>query len=258
MKITGINSDFAFSLFLHALIIIITVIFARHSNIIKVPVPYIITIVDSPSTSAGPAPSENKSDESGTITIPKPADVQSSKSKPAPIKKDEGIIKERIAALPKPAPRKNDEDIIKERIAVLEAKKKIEKMVSLRKMIDIDKTNGQQSTPPVSVARQTGVGSQGAKTSSSTLKTQGAAADNYYSMIVSRIREQWIYPESVDKELLTVVIIRIAKDGNITINRIEKSSGNQLFDRSVLRAINRSSPLPPPPQEIEIGVRFFP
>jgi colicin import membrane protein len=238
MKITGINSDFALSLFLHVLIIVITLIFARHSNIIKVPVPYVVTIVDSPSTSAGLTSSENKSVESGTIATPKPVDVQSSKSKSAPKKNDEGIIKERIAAL--------------------EAKKKIEKMASLRKMVDIGKISAQQSDLPVPLARQTGVGSQGTKTPSSTSKTQGPAGGDYYSMVVSRIKEQWIYPESVDKELLAVVIIKIAKDGNITIDKIEKSSGNPLFDRSVLRAINKSSPLPPPQQEIEIGVRFYP
>lgn len=226
MKTIGINSDFAFSLFLHALIIAATLIVARHSNISKSPVPYIVTIVDSQQVSASPATSENKSSASETTKpsnhIAKPVDMPSSKSRAALKKQDEGMVKERIAAL--------------------EAKKKVEKMASLRKMVDIGKISNQKS--------------EGAKTSAS--KAQGHAGGDYYSMVVSRIKEQWIYPESIDKDLLAVVIIRIAKDGNITIDKIEKSSGNPLFDRSVLRAINRSSPLPRPPEEIEIGVRFYP
>jgi len=40
--------------------------------------------------------------------------------------------------------------------------------------------------------------------------------------------------------------------------RIEKPSGNVLFDRSALRAIAKASPVTPPPYEMEIGVRFYP
>jgi TonB family protein len=58
--------------------------------------------------------------------------------------------------------------------------------------------------------------------------------------------------------LQTLVSIRIEKDGSITIQKIEKGSGNQPFDRSVLRAITMANPLPQPVKEMEIGIRFRP
>ena len=52
--------------------------------------------------------------------------------------------------------------------------------------------------------------------------------------------------------------IKILKDGTTIVQNIEKSSGNSLFDRSALKALAKASPLPPPPYEMEIGVRFYP
>ncbi|MBI5025390.1 MAG: cell envelope integrity protein TolA [Nitrospirae bacterium] len=80
--------------------------------------------------------------------------------------------------------------------------------------------------------------------------------DNYYSLITEKIWQQWVYPESGKSNLETIVTIRIGVDGKIISRRIEKPSGDPLFDRSVMNAISKSSPLPPPPREIEIGVRF--
>ncbi len=234
MKTIGINSDFAFSLFLHALIIAATLIVVRHSNMSKSPVPYIVTIVDSAAVSSQPSAVSSK---------PPEAEVRDSKSQNVKPKAQSMDASTKLKDISK-----KDEMAVKERIEALQAKKRIEKMVSLRKMVDIDKISDQQSA----------VSSKGTKASSPTSKSQGHIGGDYYSMVVNRIKEQWIYPESIDKDLLTIVIIRIAKDGGITIDNIEKSSGNPLFDRSVLRAINKSSPLPPPPQEIEIGVRFRP
>jgi TonB family protein len=55
-----------------------------------------------------------------------------------------------------------------------------------------------------------------------------------------------------------VVSIRILKNGTLQVLNIERSSGIPLFDRSALRAITKASPVTPPPQEMEIGVRFYP
>ena len=52
--------------------------------------------------------------------------------------------------------------------------------------------------------------------------------------------------------------MKIAKDGTLSVQGVEKKSGNTLFDRSALRAIAKASPVAPPPYEMEIGMRFFP
>lgn len=79
-------------------------------------------------------------------------------------------------------------------------------------------------------------------------------------MASGRIWEEWVFPAGTDDAagLEAVISIKILKDGTIKIKDIEKSSGNPMFDGSALKAINRASPLKPPPFEMEIGVRFTP
>ena len=52
--------------------------------------------------------------------------------------------------------------------------------------------------------------------------------------------------------------VKILRDGTAIVQKVERSSGNALFDRSARRAVERASPLSPPPYEMEIGVRFYP
>lgn len=236
MKTSGIYSAFTFSIFLHAIIIAATFVIARNSNLLyRNPVPYIVTIVDSSDTSTV------NSQQSSVISQTPELEAHHSKPKTQRIDISSKVVKD--------LPRKQEDSIIRERIEALEAKKKIEKMAALRKMVDI---GGQKS---LSQGRTGGIsqGGSGPVTGGTTLGYR-----DYYSMVVNKIKQQWIFPESIDKDLLAIITIRIAKDGSITINRMEKSSGNTLFDRSALRAISKASPLPPPPQEMEIGVRFRP
>jgi TonB family protein len=88
----------------------------------------------------------------------------------------------------------------------------------------------------------------------------------YYDLIWRRIKEEWILPgslleESEDQE--TVIVIKVRRDGGILESWYEKKSGSSMYDESAMRAIKKSNPLPPFPQELdedslEIGVRFHP
>ncbi len=86
----------------------------------------------------------------------------------------------------------------------------------------------------------------------------------YYDQISMRIWENWIPPHTYDpktERYKTIVRIRILPDGTIEQNYIERSSGNRFFDESVMRAILKSNPLPPPPSgfatsSLEIGFIF--
>lgn len=85
----------------------------------------------------------------------------------------------------------------------------------------------------------------------------------YYNTIWEIIKDAWVIPEGVHvrQGLETVVGFRIAKDGRVLSIEIEKSSGNDPYDQSVIRAIEKSSPLPPLPGEegaMEVGIRFTP
>lgn len=89
-------------------------------------------------------------------------------------------------------------------------------------------------------------------------KGTGKDTDFYYSIISRKIWQQWTYPNSRASELEVIISIKIDKKGEVISQKVEKSSGNLLFDRSAIKAISKASPLPPPSEEIEIGVRFYP
>ena len=220
-------SSLTFSVSIHILIIIAALLIARNPTLYKTPSAYIVNIVDIADSGRGDASIKDIQE----LTSAEKLEKASPKSMPLPekssIKKDS-----------------KNEEIVKESIEVIKAKKKIEKMVALRKIVDIGGTRSEK-------------GSEAAETQNLKFKTQNSGGD-YYSLVINKIRQNWIFPESIDKDLLAIITIKIAKDGGVTIGRIEKSSGNALFDRSALRAIASAAPLPMPPQELEIGVRFMP
>ncbi len=238
MKIPRIYQALTASLFFHLSFVVIAVFVISRINVYRQPVPYIVSLVDERASSA---PGQAAPRESSGPKAPEaPKNVKQSAQTPAPPASMKGKTRQA-----------EQEKIMKERIEALEAKKKIERLVALRKVVDVDASR-------TSAAK-------GASQSADKKAAQGAGPSapggrDYYSIVVARIKEHYLAPPSLDrdKDLEAVVAIRIARDGRVTVDRIEKSSGNRLFDRVVVKAINDASPLPPPPQEMDIGVRFRP
>ena len=225
-------SAFTGSLFFHILLLIITGIVARHTSIYRMPSPYIVSLVDTSGASGPAAGPRAKAAE--VETAPQPAEKTETRTV-------------RQHTIEKPT--RQDTQRVSDRISALEAKKRIERLAALRKVIDIGIHKAAPAGASSAAARPGKHGAGG---------TSSGSGGDYYSAIVGRIRQQWVYPDSLDKDLEATVSIRITKDGSVTIQGIERSSGNRLFDRSVLSAINKANPLPSPPQEMEIGVRFKP
>lgn len=97
--------------------------------------------------------------------------------------------------------------------------------------------------------------------------SQGQASDlrfrAYYDLLWAQIRASWVLPDGVTAgdTLLTVVGIRISPMGDIEQYWVEKKSGNLYYDQSAIRAIRKSSHLPPLPEDLddgplEVGVNF--
>ena len=92
----------------------------------------------------------------------------------------------------------------------------------------------------------------------------------YTSIVIDRIMEAWFLPpslkrEALQKSLVIVVSIRIDQEGVVTLQGIEKSSGNNLFDNYALSAIKKvqSESFPPLPDVyrrpyLDLGIRFHP
>jgi colicin import membrane protein len=84
-----------------------------------------------------------------------------------------------------------------------------------------------------------------------------ADSGSYYGLITKKIWSEWIPPDYDASGLEVIISIKIGKDGKVIEHEVEKSSGNIFFDRAASKAIIKASPLPTPPVEMEVGVRFY-
>ncbi len=234
MKETGFGGPITLSFFLHIVIITLSFLIGRGLYTRKLVPTYTVSLVNPSQTSGSEQVSPSgAAREAAEPEIARPAE------------------KPRVELHTEPRREKVlDTTIVKNRIEELKAMQKLEKLMALRKIVDIGSgQRGPQSKNSSGAAsRNNTTGSGGA----------GAGGGDYYLLVQGKIRQQWVYPETLDSDLQTVVSIRVAKDGSITIEKVEQGSGNQLFDRSVRRAITMASPLPPPLKEMEIGLRFGP
>ncbi len=212
------------SLIFHLTFFLAVFVAVKHSGRFVMPSPYVVNLVGSEGRSEGK--SERKSDTQTVEQARTPAPVKESST---PVQKPRAV-------------NKKEEQYVSERIAALQAKKKIEKIVNLRNVISLKGGGEGKPSPPQGAAAKGG----------------GSGIDDYYAKVTKAIWQNWIFPETSDKGLEAIISIRIMRDGAVQVTRIEKSSGNGLFDRSALRAITKANPVPPPPYEMEIGVRFYP
>jgi TolA protein len=216
---TSILSFTILSFALHLTIFGTTLIILKHSNQVIMPSPYTVSLVN-PEVSTGIASGKDEQ-------VAKEAPESSAPSvAPAKSKKDS----------------EKDREMIARKLDALKAKEKIGKIVKLRSMIDL-RARGDK---------------RGSSAKATSPQGQGGGAADYYSMITKEIWQQWVYPDTGKKDIEAIISVKILRDGTAIVQKIERSSGNALFDRSAIRAIAKASPLPPPPQEMEIGVRFYP
>ncbi len=84
----------------------------------------------------------------------------------------------------------------------------------------------------------------------------------YYKELWRRVRAGWSVPdELLEKDLETVLGIRIERNGKIIDVWTEKGSGDEYFDETALRAVRIANPLPPLPEKyrestMDVGIRF--
>ena len=70
----------------------------------------------------------------------------------------------------------------------------------------------------------------------------------YYQMVQDRIKKAWNYVGG-SGDLTTSVTFAIGPDGSLTGVKLTQSSRDPAFDDSVIRAIRRAAPFPPPPEK---------
>ncbi len=93
----------------------------------------------------------------------------------------------------------------------------------------------------------------------------GGQASDYAGFVSSRVHSNWSIPPELKPKssIVTVVEIRIRRDGSLAYAAFEKRSGNNIYDESAMKAVKKSAPFPPLPAAypsgiMEIGIRFHP
>lgn len=100
-------------------------------------------------------------------------------------------------------------------------------------------TEEARGTSPITKGEANGKGGGGI--------TRGLEFIMYTQQLQRRVQESWIVAEK-KPGLVAAVSFRIQPDGDIQELELTQSSGDNVFDQSVVRAIRKAAPFPPPPQ----------
>ncbi|NJB67366.1 colicin import membrane protein [Desulfobaculum xiamenense] len=91
--------------------------------------------------------------------------------------------------------------------------------------------------------------------------TEGVVAgleEIYAAQVKALIQENWRYPSiPVDAALAATVFLRVGPDGSITEMQLLGTSGRSDYDASVMRAVEETRQLPPPPGNLtQLRINF--
>jgi colicin import membrane protein len=100
-------------------------------------------------------------------------------------------------------------------------------------------SEGAKGAGPVTKGGDAGLGGGG--------EVRGIEFILYTQQLQRRVQESWIVAEK-KPGLLAAVSFKIQTDGDVQEVELMKSSGDNTFDQSVLRAVRKAAPFPPPPQ----------
>jgi len=81
---------------------------------------------------------------------------------------------------------------------------------------------------------------------------QGSPHWQYYLHVHDKMYEAWDQPVN-DRNLVSVVMIKVARDGSIVGATVQRSSGNRQMDESAVAAANKVRLLEPPPAPLLKG-----
>lgn len=123
------------------------------------------------------------------------------------------------------------------RLADIEAKRKIE---------EEKKSQEQQARREQQLKKQIEAEDRAAADKAREAAAQSIIAQ-YTSLIEQKVRRNWLRPASAKEGMSCTVRVRLIPGGEVSDVRVVKGSGDELFDRSVVTAVYKASPLPLPP-----------
>ena len=162
--------------------------------------------------------------------------------------------------------RRQEDLFIAKRIEELKKKKRREDTEMKKRLEAIRKEIFREETPPQKTVRKE-IPSPPGTTSVSPRRISRENFERrykeYYNKVHEMVQSRWTYPVTPSDDFELIVSIRLDRSGRVIKSWIEKSSGNRLFDESLLMAIQKASPFPPLPEGLkdetyDIGFRFCP
>jgi len=257
------------SLFFHVLIfsLILFVPESMPTRRIGGPGVYEVNLVEMPTLgrpAAGPPAPVAKAEKE--VSSPKPAPAARRIAPPPPPEEKAVVISKRVVErkqeekkeAPKPPkPEVSPSKLIDGAIAKIEKKVKTEQTDHLANALS--KVEGKvkaQNTDHLARAlsqiegRAQGEG-QGSSGEGGT--ETGITMRMYQLAVEEQIKSNWSYPVALTdpkkrKDLQAIVIVKVQQDGTVLKSWFKERSASSIFDGSVLKAIERSDPLPPFPE----------
>jgi len=195
------------------------------------------------------------------------------KVKTSPPTKEIDAVSAAIAALQEKAAERAEDELIEQRIKELSEHSQSKEDVSnevaglreeiLNSGISVD-VFLDESTDGGGSGSTAGSGAgTGGRSSSLNVSQLDIAFIEYYNTVGSMIRSEWIFPGQAVPGLKAIIAIKIAPDGKLLALRIERASGNTLFDQSAVKAVEKVGDFPPLPKDLkeeflDIGINFCP
>ena len=94
------------------------------------------------------------------------------------------------------------------------------------------------------------------KTQAEAAAAAGKVVDEYIAKIAAKVRRFIVLPPGVSPNIKAEFNVTLLPSGEVLIASLAKSSGNEVYDSAVERAILKAQPLPLPPAEKNMFNRF--
>lgn len=81
------------------------------------------------------------------------------------------------------------------------------------------------------------------------IKKRQTVIDKYMNLIEAKIYQKWVKPPTTNEGRVAELDVRLIPTGEVIHIELSKSSGDPVYDKSVVAAVKAASPLPLPPAE---------
>lgn len=220
---------------------------------------YEVNLVEMPGKSRSIPPKSSNSKMSKEVTSSKTSTTAKRISRPS--KEEKPVVIGKRVVKRKKEKRKEVKKTKKPRVSpsrlIDRAVSKIEKKVKAKKNDHLAQAISKIQTRAEGTAEQGSV--RGNAESGITIRM-------YQMAVEEQIKSNWSYPVALispkkRRDLEAIVVVKVKEDGTVMKSWFKERSSNSIFNGSVLKAIERSDPLPPFPEGYrksydEIEIRF--